>query len=222
MKRRHFLGSAAALSAATLGGWRRTTAAAARPATIKPKRLAAGDTVALVAPASATFNTIELQIARESLRGARAEGARRRPPARPPRLSRRQDKDRPATSTASSPTTPSARSCRSGAGGAAAGCCPTWISRPSAVTRRSCSATATSPRSTWPSRPRPVWSRFTAQRHRPLGRRSRSAGCGACSSTREAVTLDNLHDKGEFLVQTEHRVQTITPARRAAASSAAT
>jgi len=27
----------------------------------------------------------------------------------------------------------------------------------------------------------------------------------------EAATLDNLHDKGEFLVQTEHRVQTITP-----------
>ena len=27
----------------------------------------------------------------------------------------------------------------------------------------------------------------------------------------EAVTLENLHDKGEFLVQTENRVQTITP-----------
>jgi muramoyltetrapeptide carboxypeptidase len=41
--------------------------AAAAPASIKPKRLAAGDAVMLVSPASATFNTIDLQIARESL-----------------------------------------------------------------------------------------------------------------------------------------------------------
>lgn len=34
---------------------------------MKPRRLAAGDTVALVAPASATFQSVELQIARESL-----------------------------------------------------------------------------------------------------------------------------------------------------------
>ena len=34
---------------------------------IKPRRLKAGDSVALVAPASATFNTMELDIARESL-----------------------------------------------------------------------------------------------------------------------------------------------------------
>lgn len=37
------------------------------PATLKPKRLAMGDTVMLVAPANATFNTVELQIAKESL-----------------------------------------------------------------------------------------------------------------------------------------------------------
>ncbi len=46
-------------------------AAAARrgepPAVVKPKRLAQGDTVELVAPANATFNTIDLQIAKESL-----------------------------------------------------------------------------------------------------------------------------------------------------------
>src|SRR6201989_3543224 len=35
--------------------------------TIKPKRLAPGDTVALVSPANATFNTVDLQIAKESL-----------------------------------------------------------------------------------------------------------------------------------------------------------
>lgn len=40
---------------------------AAAPAAIRPKRLAPGDTVVLVSPASATFNTIDLQIAKESL-----------------------------------------------------------------------------------------------------------------------------------------------------------
>src|SRR5687767_1211117 len=39
--------------------------AAASP--VRPKRLSAGDTIALVAPASATFNSLDLQIARESL-----------------------------------------------------------------------------------------------------------------------------------------------------------
>jgi muramoyltetrapeptide carboxypeptidase len=34
---------------------------------VKPRRLAAGDTVTLVAPANATFNSVELAIARESL-----------------------------------------------------------------------------------------------------------------------------------------------------------
>ena len=36
---------------------------------VKPRRLAAGDTVGLVAPASATFNSMDLEIARESLQG---------------------------------------------------------------------------------------------------------------------------------------------------------
>ena len=40
---------------------------AAAASVVKPKRLAAGDTVVLVAPANATFNSIELQIAKESL-----------------------------------------------------------------------------------------------------------------------------------------------------------
>ena len=45
-----------------------TPARAAEAATtIKPKRLAQGDTVMLVAPANATFNTVDLQIAKESL-----------------------------------------------------------------------------------------------------------------------------------------------------------
>src|SRR5205807_7422716 len=41
--------------------------AVAAPAAIKPRRLAPGDTVALVSPANATFNTVDLEIARESL-----------------------------------------------------------------------------------------------------------------------------------------------------------
>ena len=63
MNRRRFLGSlggAIALSHLPRG-------AAAAPGVIKPKRLSPGDTVALVSPANATFNTVDLQIARESL-----------------------------------------------------------------------------------------------------------------------------------------------------------
>ena len=64
MNRRRFLQSAAAVAAAAQVPLAR--AAAASPV-IKAKRLAPGDTVALVSPANATFNTVELDIARESL-----------------------------------------------------------------------------------------------------------------------------------------------------------
>ena len=64
MHRRLFLSSLAAASVATRFP-REANAAAA--SAIKPKRLAAGDTVALVSPASATFNSVDLQIAKESL-----------------------------------------------------------------------------------------------------------------------------------------------------------
>ena len=43
-------------------------AAQAQP-TLKPARLQPGDTIGLVAPASATFQQVELDIARESLEG---------------------------------------------------------------------------------------------------------------------------------------------------------
>src|SRR4029079_4754169 len=65
MHRRAFLESAglvAAVSAFPSG-----VRGEAPPAVLKPKRLAPGDTVELVAPANATFNTVDLQIARESL-----------------------------------------------------------------------------------------------------------------------------------------------------------
>jgi muramoyltetrapeptide carboxypeptidase len=66
MNRRRFVQSLGIASLATRWPAPGVSAAAAST-TIKPKRLAAGDTVALVSPASATFNTMDLQIARESL-----------------------------------------------------------------------------------------------------------------------------------------------------------
>jgi muramoyltetrapeptide carboxypeptidase len=64
MNRRRFVQSLGALSLASQIPVRPASAASTA---IKPKRLAAGDTVMLVSPASATFNSLELQIARESL-----------------------------------------------------------------------------------------------------------------------------------------------------------
>lgn len=66
MKRRTFLGSTAAAAVASAFGLP-GSASAQQPTIIKPKRLSAGDTVALVAPATATFQTVDLAIARESL-----------------------------------------------------------------------------------------------------------------------------------------------------------
>ena len=65
MLRREFLQSAA--MAAVASSVSTSPRAAEPPATIKPRRLSAGDTVMLVAPANATFNSVELQIAKESL-----------------------------------------------------------------------------------------------------------------------------------------------------------
>jgi muramoyltetrapeptide carboxypeptidase len=62
MQRREFLGAAAAAAMASA-----LPSVAAGAGVSKPRRLKPGDTVTLVAPANATFNTIELDIARESL-----------------------------------------------------------------------------------------------------------------------------------------------------------
>src|SRR4051812_1257030 len=64
MNRRRFLGSLGVVSLAAQLPAPRVDAAPL--AALKPKRLAPGDTIALVSPASATFNTVDLQIARES------------------------------------------------------------------------------------------------------------------------------------------------------------
>ena len=65
MNRRAFLGSLA--SASVAAGIHRPVPVRAAPPVVRPKRLTAGDTVALVAPASATFQSVDLDIARESL-----------------------------------------------------------------------------------------------------------------------------------------------------------
>lgn len=68
MRRREFLSAsiAAPAAAAALGAVSAMPGLKSRP-TVMPARLKAGDTVGLVAPANATFNTVELDIARESL-----------------------------------------------------------------------------------------------------------------------------------------------------------
>ena len=64
MHRRQFVQSLGLAAAAAHLPLARVSAA---PSPIRPKRLAAGDTIALVSPASATFNSLDVQIARESL-----------------------------------------------------------------------------------------------------------------------------------------------------------
>jgi muramoyltetrapeptide carboxypeptidase len=64
MTRRRFVQSMGIAAIASRAPFARGAAAAS---TVKPKRLAAGDTVARVSPASATFNSVDFQIARESL-----------------------------------------------------------------------------------------------------------------------------------------------------------
>jgi len=66
MLRRDFLTAAAAVPAAPLLLSRRSSVER-QTALVKPARLKPGDTVGLVAPANATFNTVELDVARESL-----------------------------------------------------------------------------------------------------------------------------------------------------------
>jgi muramoyltetrapeptide carboxypeptidase len=65
MTRRDFL-AAAGMSAAALAS-ARTSAQSARLAMVKPRRLQAGDVVGVVAPATATYQQVELDIVRESL-----------------------------------------------------------------------------------------------------------------------------------------------------------
>src|SRR5689334_6596791 len=64
MTRRQFVQSMGIAAIASQAPFARSAAAASA---VRPKRLSAGDTIALVSPASATFNSVDFQIARESL-----------------------------------------------------------------------------------------------------------------------------------------------------------
>ena len=89
MDRRTFLGSAGAAAVASAFGLSRG-ASAQQPTMMKPKRLSAGDTVALVAPASATFKTVDLADRPRVAGSAWTEGQVRRAPARSSRVPGRQ------------------------------------------------------------------------------------------------------------------------------------
>ncbi|MEO7272515.1 MAG: LD-carboxypeptidase [Vicinamibacterales bacterium] len=211
MNRRRFMESAVA--AATLAGFTshaRGAAAAPRKA-IKPKRLSLGDTVGIVAPASATFNTLDLQIARESLEalGLKVEVGRHV-------LDRHgylagQDEDRAADINRFF-ANPDVRAVLPLRGGWGASRVLTWLDY-EAIRRN----------------PKIVlgYSDITAL-HMAIAAKTGLItfhgpnGMGRWDAfsvnwvrrvlfDAEAVTLENLHDKGDFLVQTENRVQTIRP-----------
>jgi muramoyltetrapeptide carboxypeptidase len=213
MNRRQFGGGVAAGAAAAMAGLISgpRAAAAERPAAIKPKRLAEGDTVAIVAPASATFNTMDLAIARESLEalGLKVQVGGHV-------LDRHgylagQDRDRAAdinrffADSAIRAVLP----LRGGWGASrllpyldfeAIRRNPKIVLGYSDITALHMAISAKTGLVTFHG-PNGMgrWDDFSVN----WVRRVLFAG--------EAVTLENLHDKGEFLVQTENRVQTITP-----------
>jgi muramoyltetrapeptide carboxypeptidase len=186
-------------------------AAAASPSVIKPKRLAAGDTVGIVAPASATFNTVDLQIARESLEalGLKVQVGGHV-------LDRHgylagQDVDRAADINRffADPAVRAVLPLRGGWG--ASRLLPSLdydiirrnpkvVLGYSDITALHMAIAAKTGLITFHG-PNGMgrWDEFSVS----WVRRVLFDG--------EAVTLENLHDKGEFLVQTENRVQTITP-----------
>lgn len=67
MNRRAFLATLAAAPALGVSATASQTGSSQHITVIRPRRLAPGDTVGIVAPASATFQTLDLTIARESL-----------------------------------------------------------------------------------------------------------------------------------------------------------
>jgi muramoyltetrapeptide carboxypeptidase len=67
MNRRAFIAALAAAPVAATHATSRQAQVSKNPARLLPRRLAAGDTVGIVAPASATFQTVDVSIARESL-----------------------------------------------------------------------------------------------------------------------------------------------------------
>jgi muramoyltetrapeptide carboxypeptidase len=210
MNRRQFLGSAGAAAAAAGMGHRPLSASPPRPL-IKPKRLSAGDTVALVAPASATFNTLDLQIARESLEALGLKvvvGGHV--------LDRHgylagQDRDRAADINRffNDRTVRAVLPIRGGWGSSrllphldyeAIRRNPKILLGYSDITALHLAVQARSGLVTFHG-PNGMgrWDQFSVNWVKRV------------LFDAEAVTLENSREKGEFLVQTEHRIQTITP-----------
>jgi len=210
MNRRRFLGGTVAAAAlAALSSQSRTAAAPPKP--IKPRRLAAGDAVGIVAPASATFNTLDLQIARESLEalGLKVQVGGHV-------LDRHgylagQDKDRAADINRffADQNIRAVLPLRGGWGASrvlpsldfdAIRRNPKIVLGYSDITALHMAISAKTGVVTFHG-PNGMgrWDEFSVN----WVRRVLFDG--------EAVTLENLHDKGDFLVQTENRVQTITP-----------
>jgi muramoyltetrapeptide carboxypeptidase len=210
MNRRRFVGSTVA--AAALAGW----TSPARPAAaaleaIRPRRLTAGDTVGIVAPASATFNTLDLQIARESLEalGLKVQVGGHV-------LDRHgylagQDQDRAADINRffKDPGIRAVLPLRGGWGASrvlpsldyeAIRRNPKIVLGYSDITALHMAIAAKTGLITFHG-PNGMgrWDEFSVNWVRRV------------LFDAEAVTLENLHEKGDFLVQTENRVQTITP-----------
>src|SRR3954469_11309488 len=210
MNRRRFVGSTVA--AAALVGWASPARPIAAPLkAIKPKRLAAGDTVGIVAPASATFNTMDLQIARESL-----EALDLKVQVGGHVLDRHGylaglDKDRAADINRffADPAIRAVLPLRGGWGASrllpsldfdVIRRNPKVVLGYSDITALHMGIAAKTGLVTFHG-PNGMgrWDAFSVN----WVRRVLFDG--------EAVTLENAHDKGEFLVQTENRIQTITP-----------
>jgi len=210
MDRRDFLHTTAA-SAVGLALTRPAAARAQAPTPIKPKRLAPGDTVAMVAPASATFKTVELDVARESLEalGLKVKVGGHL-------LDRHgylagQDKDRADDINRffADPAVRAVLPIRGGWGSSrllplldfdAIRRNPKIVLGYSDITALLLSIHARTGLVTFHG-PNGMgrWDEFSVNWVRQI------------LFDGQAVTLENPHDKGEFLVQTENRIQTITP-----------
>ena len=210
MDRRQFLGSAAASVAAALAV---PCLAAERPAVVKPKRLAAGDTVGLVAPANATFQSLELQIAKESLE---ALGLKVRIGSH--LLDRHgylagQDRDRAEDINAFFADA-SIRAVLPIRGGWAAAAYLPYLDFDTIRRNPKVSpATATSPRCSSHSREDRTGHVPRSERHGAVGasRSSTSSGC-SCRGKRSRSRTRAIRDRNA-LTQIENRTQTITPGK---------
>jgi muramoyltetrapeptide carboxypeptidase len=211
MNRRRFMESAAA-AAALAGLTSHARGAAAAPLTaIKPKRLSAGDTVGIVAPASATFNTLDLQIARESLEalGLKVQVGRHVLDRHGYLAGSDQDRAADINRFFADPDVRAVLPLRGGWGASrvlpsldydAIRRNPKIVLGYSDITALHMAIAAKTGLVTFHG-PNGMgrWDEFSVN----WVRRVLFDG--------EAVTLENLHEKGDFLVQTENRVQTITP-----------